>query len=326
MLFPYGWPSRLQTVTSAHESYIFLRADQEYIVAVTELSVQIWSGGAARVRLGQVRGGARLRQLRTPLRCGQLRRSRTMVFFGGWFACSTRPPEPSRLPAMERLRAAGGGRRRPARGSKLTRSARLPSCAGPGRGAHRRPQSACAGPGHGAHRRPQSACAGPERGAHRRPHSALTRTDDEKAPPLPSPPVWQGRSGKRRCKRSGRCSGKRVGLTPPACRAAQAHLSQDDVQTFGTHVAACWSPERARLAVLVSGSAAPLLEPRTRAPPHTAAARGAADAAPQQPAARGGASHACRAHAPPPPAGGSCPVLIETPRKPRRRRRPRATW
>lgn len=54
MLFPYGWPVRLQTATSPHEGYIFLHADQEYVVAVTEVSVQVWAGAQARVRLGQV--------------------------------------------------------------------------------------------------------------------------------------------------------------------------------------------------------------------------------------------------------------------------------
>jgi hypothetical protein len=54
MLFPWGWPTRLQTATSPHESYIFLHADQEYVVAVTEVSVQVWSAGHQRVRLGQV--------------------------------------------------------------------------------------------------------------------------------------------------------------------------------------------------------------------------------------------------------------------------------
>ncbi|KAI8472364.1 MAG: RIC1-domain-containing protein [Monoraphidium minutum] len=54
MLFPFGWPTRLQTVTSPQETYIFLHADQEYVIAATELSVQVWSGAAARVRLGQV--------------------------------------------------------------------------------------------------------------------------------------------------------------------------------------------------------------------------------------------------------------------------------
>lgn len=59
MLFPFGWPSRLQTPTSSsdpnqqqQETFIYLHADQEYVVAVTETTVSVWSGGAHRVRLG----------------------------------------------------------------------------------------------------------------------------------------------------------------------------------------------------------------------------------------------------------------------------------
>ncbi|GBF93019.1 hypothetical protein Rsub_05630 [Raphidocelis subcapitata] len=53
-LVPFGWPARLATATDGRDGYILLHADQEFVVAVSEVSVAVWSGGAARVRLGQV--------------------------------------------------------------------------------------------------------------------------------------------------------------------------------------------------------------------------------------------------------------------------------
>jgi hypothetical protein len=53
-LTPFGWPTRLATATDRWDSYILLHADQEFAIAVTEVSVAVWAGGAARVRLGQV--------------------------------------------------------------------------------------------------------------------------------------------------------------------------------------------------------------------------------------------------------------------------------
>lgn len=54
MLFPYGWPARLTAPGPPGEPYIYLHADQEYVIAVTAAAVQVWSGGAQRVRLGEV--------------------------------------------------------------------------------------------------------------------------------------------------------------------------------------------------------------------------------------------------------------------------------
>ncbi|KAI8463229.1 MAG: hypothetical protein J3K34DRAFT_462531 [Monoraphidium minutum] len=55
MYFPYGWPVQLQAGGAPHEPYVFLHADQEHVVAVAAGGVQVWAGGAARVRLGEAR-------------------------------------------------------------------------------------------------------------------------------------------------------------------------------------------------------------------------------------------------------------------------------
>lgn len=55
-MFPYGWPAQLQPPAggAAAGPTILLRADQEFVVAVTPRGVAVWSGAAQRVRLGAV--------------------------------------------------------------------------------------------------------------------------------------------------------------------------------------------------------------------------------------------------------------------------------
>jgi hypothetical protein len=51
-MFAWGWPTLWQQAASPAAPYIYLYADSEYVVSVTEASLQVWAGGAARVRLG----------------------------------------------------------------------------------------------------------------------------------------------------------------------------------------------------------------------------------------------------------------------------------
>ena len=53
MLFPFGWPARLQTTCPAGEPFVFLSAaGGAHVVAVTPSLVELWSAGQQRVRLG----------------------------------------------------------------------------------------------------------------------------------------------------------------------------------------------------------------------------------------------------------------------------------
>lgn len=52
MYIAYSWPKVLST-PGAHGQYISVHLDQTYFVAVSQWSVQVWSGGQTRLRLGQ---------------------------------------------------------------------------------------------------------------------------------------------------------------------------------------------------------------------------------------------------------------------------------
>lgn len=59
MYFPFGWPSLLQTACPPEHGHCtrptYLHADQEYVIAVSEASVCVWSGAQARLRLAHLR-------------------------------------------------------------------------------------------------------------------------------------------------------------------------------------------------------------------------------------------------------------------------------
>ena len=52
MYFAYGWPKAYNAGVNGGSRYVFLHLDQEYFVGVTEVAIQIWSGGQHRVKLG----------------------------------------------------------------------------------------------------------------------------------------------------------------------------------------------------------------------------------------------------------------------------------
>lgn len=51
MYFCYGWPKVL-AVDSRREDVVYLHLDQDFFVLVSTESIQVWSGGQQRVRLG----------------------------------------------------------------------------------------------------------------------------------------------------------------------------------------------------------------------------------------------------------------------------------
>lgn len=51
MYIAYSWPKVLST-PSAQGQYVHVHLDQTYFIAVAEWSVQIWSSGRSRLRLG----------------------------------------------------------------------------------------------------------------------------------------------------------------------------------------------------------------------------------------------------------------------------------
>jgi hypothetical protein len=53
MLFPYGWPARLQTTVPPGEAFVHLAAGDAGIVAASARAVEVWSAGQQRVRLGR---------------------------------------------------------------------------------------------------------------------------------------------------------------------------------------------------------------------------------------------------------------------------------
>jgi hypothetical protein len=52
MYFAYSWPRVLST-SSGTGRFLSLHLDHTYFIAVSEWSVQVWSGGQVRLRLGQ---------------------------------------------------------------------------------------------------------------------------------------------------------------------------------------------------------------------------------------------------------------------------------
>jgi hypothetical protein len=52
MYFAYSWPRVLST-SSGTGQFLSLHLDHTYFIAVSEWSVQVWSGGQVRLRLGQ---------------------------------------------------------------------------------------------------------------------------------------------------------------------------------------------------------------------------------------------------------------------------------
>lgn len=55
MYFGYGWPKSLAVGAERSGDCLFLFLDHRCCIVVTELSVQIWSGGQYRVLLGQTK-------------------------------------------------------------------------------------------------------------------------------------------------------------------------------------------------------------------------------------------------------------------------------
>jgi len=59
MYFAYGWPKTLAVQSgNAHEDIVQISFVDNYLVVVSTVCVQIWSGGQHRVRLGQLRRDA----------------------------------------------------------------------------------------------------------------------------------------------------------------------------------------------------------------------------------------------------------------------------
>jgi hypothetical protein len=52
MYFAYSWPRVLST-SGGPGQFLSLHLDHSYFIAVSEWSVQVWSGGQVRLRLGQ---------------------------------------------------------------------------------------------------------------------------------------------------------------------------------------------------------------------------------------------------------------------------------
>jgi hypothetical protein len=54
MYFCYGWPKVL-AVDSRKEDVVYLHLGQDFLVIVSTETIQVWSGGQQRVRLGTLR-------------------------------------------------------------------------------------------------------------------------------------------------------------------------------------------------------------------------------------------------------------------------------
>ena len=55
MYFAYGWPKVLATLNGASlEDVVFLQSDLDFVIFVSTTSIQLWTGGQHRVRLGHL--------------------------------------------------------------------------------------------------------------------------------------------------------------------------------------------------------------------------------------------------------------------------------
>ena len=52
MYFPYGWPKAYATDPACHGEHLYVHSDHQYVIAVSSTSVQVWTGGQHRIRLG----------------------------------------------------------------------------------------------------------------------------------------------------------------------------------------------------------------------------------------------------------------------------------
>jgi hypothetical protein len=51
MYFPYGWPKAFAASGDRGE-YFYVHSDIQYTIAVSGTSIQVWTGGQHRIRLG----------------------------------------------------------------------------------------------------------------------------------------------------------------------------------------------------------------------------------------------------------------------------------
>ena len=55
MYFAYGWPKVLSALDgAAQEDVVYLHFDLDFLVIVSTTSIQLWTGGQHRVKLGQL--------------------------------------------------------------------------------------------------------------------------------------------------------------------------------------------------------------------------------------------------------------------------------
>lgn len=52
MYFPYSWPKAFAADHTCRGEYFYVHSDHQYVIAVSSASIQVWTGGQHRIRLG----------------------------------------------------------------------------------------------------------------------------------------------------------------------------------------------------------------------------------------------------------------------------------